>query len=213
MIPECCAVERMRRAESTMAELQHGRGRPHQSRYARQLPRARGSRCAGKPFAARKEEAAGRIRGRTDECTGTAPPRRTASSPVAGQGACCRGGFDPPTPTEGPFCSAQALPIREIAARFPLRPRKSEGPFSASPVHAERRRTSASKPGDPFTGTFSALPSVNQAGNCLVIAGRRTNTVLPPRRRLSLTGSSTRSGVPRLPFLLSGAQRQTSFTD
>ena len=44
--------------------------------------------------------------------------------------------------------------------------------------------------------------------------GRRTNTVLPPQRRLSITGSSTRKGVSRLPFLLGGAQRQQpSFTN
>ena len=44
MIPEGCNVERMRRAESTMADIQRGWGRLHQSRFARQLPRERGSR-------------------------------------------------------------------------------------------------------------------------------------------------------------------------
>lgn len=38
--------------------------------------------------------------------------RRTGSLPS--------GGFDPPTPTEGPFCSAHALSIREIALRCTL---------------------------------------------------------------------------------------------
>lgn len=72
-----------------------------------------------------KEEVAGRIRGRVDRSPGTTPPRRAASSPVAGQGACCLGGFDPPTPTEGPSCSAHALSIGEIALPCTLPIRRS----------------------------------------------------------------------------------------
>ena len=64
---------------------------------------------------------------------GTTPPRRAASSFRHRTGSLPSDGFDPPKPTEGPFCSAHALSIRETAFLCTM-------PLRRSGRCAERRR-------------------------------------------------------------------------
>ena len=94
-----------------------------------------------------KEEVAGRIRGRVDRSPGTTPPRRAASSPVAGQGACCLGGFDPQGLRSGPLMlRAHTAHKRDRIYMTPLNSSIVQfgGGKRGSSVHVERRHAPAS---------------------------------------------------------------------
>ena len=79
------------------------------------------------------EEAAERIRGRSGPNPATTPPRGAASSFRRRTGSLPSGGFDSPTPTEGPFCSAHTRPSENRILTAPCNFVQSEELRSASP--------------------------------------------------------------------------------
>ena len=88
---------------------------------------------------------------------GTTPPRRAASSFRHRTGSLPSDGFDPPKPTEGPFCSAHALSIRETAflCTMPLR-RSGRCAECRSPQSLAGRRLQS--PASCLRGPFPLCP-------------------------------------------------------